>query len=138
MQPQLKVLVAAGRVMCNRLALSGLGKNRQFITLVQLAYGTVLSQPLRPAMPDPRPHPLRFGWVFESLPLDEQAVASIRKSSPASLVTETPTRKSATAKGASDGHEESDAPDEADGPVQGLPEPEGLLEGGQVHEGQVA
>lgn len=58
------------------------------VSAVELAVGMVLSQPLRPAMPDPDPHPLRFGWSFESLPLTEAQAASVRLHSPESIHTE--------------------------------------------------
>lgn len=88
----LKPLVAAGRVHCNGLQLSRLRatvKAPRQMHVVQLALGTLLSEPLRPAMPDPNPHPLRFGWYFESLPLDDAQIESVRRHNPASLAEET-------------------------------------------------
>lgn len=80
-------LVAAGRVMCNRLQLGRVKREatRHSIRPVELAIGTVLCQPLRPAMPDPNPHPLRWGWEFESLPLSDAEQASVKLHSPGSL-----------------------------------------------------
>ncbi len=53
---------------------------------VELAVGTVLSQPLRPALPESSPHPLRYGWLFESAPLSEAEAASVRLHQPSALV----------------------------------------------------
>lgn len=53
---------------------------------VELAIGTILSQPLRPAKPETNFHPLRFGWYFESLPLDGAAKLSVERRTPASLI----------------------------------------------------
>lgn len=80
-------LSAAVQVANNRVALAALRAKygaRQ-ISATDAAIGTVLSQPLRPAMPDPDPHPLRFGWIFESLPLNEREQASVKLHQPAAL-----------------------------------------------------
>ena len=122
---QLKVGSAAARVLCNRITLGEFSKSKPVLHVVQLAYGMVLSQPLRPAMPDPNPHPLRFGWYFESLPLTDEQIASVKLRSPGSLVRE-------SAKESESGNE--DDPDQA---LQGLPEPQGLLEGREVPQGEV-
>lgn len=81
MSQRLNPLVAAARVMCNRISLSPLQQKYGKAPMLPagvLAAGTVLSQPLRPAMPDPNPHPLRFGYIFESRDLTEAEVASLR------------------------------------------------------------
>jgi hypothetical protein len=82
------VLAAAAKVHCNALALAPMRRRytRPFVREVELAIGTVLSLPLRPAMPDPHPHPLRFGWLFESRDLTEAEIASVRRHNPLSLV----------------------------------------------------
>jgi hypothetical protein len=80
-------------------------------------------------MPEENPHPLRFGWHFEA-DLSPAAAASVALHQPQFLHR----AKAQPTKGASDGHEESNAPDEAHDPLQGLPQPEGLHEGGQVRE----
>lgn len=88
MSPPLSPLAAAGQVMCNRISLVPLRAQprRRDLHPVELAIGTVLSQPLRPAMPEPSPHPLRFGWIFESLELTDAEQASVKLHSPGSLV----------------------------------------------------
>lgn len=90
--PSLSPLAASARVHCNRLQLGALRstvKAPRYMRVTELVLGTLLSQPLRPAMPDPNPHPLRFGWYFESSPLSEAEAASVRLHSPDSLVPET-------------------------------------------------
>lgn len=79
MSPRPSPLAAAAKVLCNRIWLEP--KRKAYgLPLVHeraLAIGTVLSQPLRPAMPDESPHPLRHGWFFEASP-PEHALPSLR------------------------------------------------------------
>jgi hypothetical protein len=88
----LKPLAVAARVHCNKLQLEQLRstvKLPSHVHIVQLALGTLLSAPLRPAMPDPSPHPLKYGWIFESAPLSDAGAASVRLHSPQHLSEET-------------------------------------------------
>jgi hypothetical protein len=39
-------------------------------------------------MPERNPHPLRFGWVYESAPLSEAQIASVKRHAPDALVRE--------------------------------------------------
>jgi hypothetical protein len=86
----LSPLAAAARVHCNRLQLAQLRSTVKLrpIPAAQLALGMLLSAPLRPAMPDPNPHPLKYGWVFESAPLTDAEIASVRLHNPQYLTEE--------------------------------------------------
>lgn len=80
-EPRLSRLAVFSKLMCNELQLQSLRAARAAPVLqsAALACGTVLSRPLSPAWPDEQPEPLRYGYVFESLPLSEEAQAWMRQ-----------------------------------------------------------
>lgn len=88
--PRLSLLAATSRLLCNEIQLQRLraGAVAPVLQSAALACGTVLSQPLRPAWPDEAPDPMRFGYLFESLPLHEEALATWQGPSRLCLVRE--------------------------------------------------